>query len=126
MRHEPASPHPVMMDVTSPGGGKTTPTSPAVLGGVAAVGGPHGGMVTSEEMARRARRKMGGSYSTYTGPSPNNGYGIASGLGMAIGFSLNNDGDLLDSSGRKIKTDVYTTSVLEGGGIPPHPEQPRQ
>jgi len=125
MRHEPASPHPVMMDVTSPGGGKTTPTSPALLGGVAAVGGPHGGMVTSEEMARRARRKMGGSYSTYTGPSPNNGYGIASGLGMAIGFSLNNDGDLLDSSGRKIKTDVYTTSVLEGGGIPPHPEQPR-
>lgn len=131
---EPASPNLVMMDVTS-GGGKSTPTSPALLGGVAAIGVPGGGGMITDDMAatalqQRQRRRMGGSYSTYTGPSPNNGYGIASGLGMAIGFSLNNDGDLLDSSGRRIKTDAYTTSVLEGGvgavvGISPHSQQPR-
>jgi hypothetical protein len=131
VRRDIASPHPMMVDE-----GKITPTSPQLMGGIGglsggmAVGSGLSGIVTDEMAAaqQRSRRKMGGSYSTYTGPSPNNGYGVSSGL--AVGFFLNNDDDLVDSSGRRIKTEGYTSSMLGGGnmevGAPiPFNEQPR-
>ena len=104
------------------GGGKLTPTSPHMVGGTVSPGG----MVMGEDgMQRNSRRKMGGSYSTYTGPSPNNGYGGGNGgTGIAglVGFMLNNDGgELVDTSGRRIKTDAYTNLLggdanVGGGG----------
>jgi len=82
--------------------GKLSPTAMAV----ATVGGgvttPPGGGDPDAAAAHKSRRKMGGSYSTYTGSNGN---------GLSAGLTLNNDGELVDSSGRPIKTDAYTTSV---------------
>ena len=47
-----------------------------------------------------ARRKMGGSYSRYTGP------------GLSRGLTI--DGDLVDSSGRKINTATVTGNGVLG------------
>ena len=98
-------------------GGKLTPTSPQMVGGTVS---PGGGMVIGEDGIQRSRRKMGGSYSTYTGPSPNNGYGGGNGgngIAGLVGFMLNNTdgGELVDTSGRRIKTDAYT-NLLGGEG----------
>jgi len=49
------------------------------------------------------RRKMGGSYSRYTGAAP-----------LHRGLTI--EGDLVDSSGRKINTG--TASVGNGNGVP--------
>ena len=53
---------------------------------------------------------MGGSYATYTGRQ---------GISGLTGFALNTDGELFDSSGRRIITDSYTNGgdvEANGGG----------
>ena len=52
------------------------------------------GVVTDAGDSATVRRKMGGSYSRYTGP------------GLSRGLTI--DGDLVDSSGRKINTAAVT------------------
>ena len=54
------------------------------------------------------RRKMGGSYSRYTGAAP-----------LHRGLTI--EGDLVDSSGRKINT---SGSVGNGNGVPPDISRP--
>ena len=82
--------------------GKLSPTAMAVATVGGAVTTPPGGGDPDAAAAHKSRRKMGGSYSTYTGSNGN---------GLSAGLTLNNDGELVDSSGRPIKTDAYTTSV---------------
>ena len=105
----------------------------AGAGGLApAAGAIGGGGPVDPELAlqQRNRRKMGGSYSTYTGPSPNNGYGGSNGtaLGGIMSIALNNDGVLVDSSGRRIKTDGYTAAATAAtvGGMEVADSQSRQ
>ena len=62
-----------------------------------------------------SRRRMGGSYSSYT----------AGGRAGTM-IALQTDGDLVDSSGRRIKTSTYSnggTNIMDVGGLA---DQPRQ
>jgi len=52
------------------------------------------------------RRRMGGSYSKYSGRRAGDAAG-------RVGIALNTDGELVDSSGRRILTDGYTNGSAE-------------
>lgn len=59
----------------------------------------HGGRSSLEPSP--TRRRMGGSYSTYT-------------PGSRAGIALMTDGELVDSSGRKITAGNYSSMIEEG------------